>query len=154
MPHFTKQQITEIANRLNALGAKDSQFTKIKSLSSPISIAAIQDGRNVLIPSDKLREISLKNIDVYKIPVSYDGYDAETLGDLIQAMISIIGVPHNIILANAQQIGYGVPRNIPKLGEDTVKEALDVIFNILYGINPFPTEAAEADIINIFTTTN
>ena len=70
MAQFTKQQISEIADKLSRLGVKDSQFQEVKGLTKPISFPVLQNGDNALLTADKFGEYTAKNIDLTKVPVN------------------------------------------------------------------------------------
>ena len=151
MAYFTKQQINEISRQLSIHGIKDSQFAKVNTADQTTSFTVLQNGKNALLPVDRLVDHVSLNIDPSKIPMEIPEYEGKNLKAIIKEMVDVIGTRINPIGILASNVGYTMFE-----GSDcanNVAAALDWIIDILRGIKPFPTAANEEDINGLFITT-
>lgn len=150
MAYFTKQQINEISRQLSIHGIKDSQFAKVNTADQTTSFTVLQNGKNALLPIDKLVNHVSLNIDLSKIPMELPDYKGKNLEDIIKEMIEVIGTKQSPIGILAGNVGYTMFEGSNYA--NNVGTALDWIIDILRGIKPFPTAANEEDINGLFTT--
>ena len=114
------------------------------------SFTVLQDGKNVLLPVGKLVDHVSKNVNVYRVPVSYTDFTQENLGDLLSGILRRIGTDSSPVFADAANVSYTPPADTMS-NALKVSSVLDQLCKIIYGVLPFPTSATDDDINGLFT---
>lgn len=146
--NFTRQDIQKLSEGLAKYAKKDSDFKPLTSVDVGTDIAVLHEGSNKRVSFETLLDFVAKKIDLSKVPISFVGYAETTLSDVVLKMLSAIQNGNVIFIGSADNIPYGNDH----IGSGVnVGPALNKLFDIIYGNDPFPTAAAEGDINELFT---
>lgn len=152
---ITRQDIKKISAELAKSSKKDTDFTEVTSLDKNSSVTAVKDGKNCRINATNLVRYVCNALSLKDIHVDINNYQGN-LFNLLQEIAAGHNSGDQLWATNITFNGANIITIDPNANIKNVQNAIDRLFNIIYGLQDyaFPTAAQYVDIDPMFTSSD